>query len=334
MSRTFKIAVWLLILSSVLLVWTATSLAESVIVRTEADLRAAAVASGKAPLTIFIDGMVKTKSNVSFPTTQAALTIVGTKPTSSIQFTDSFLGDWSKPEANQNGLELNGGNTTIYGLSIRNYNCGGSAVKYHGRGTLSIQHVSFIDCSVNYWAPKVSPPPDASYAFYAHCIGSHGNAAAIVISDCTFTRCATSQWEWSHCIYVSAPYVGIFDNTFQSCGNPLSLGRGDAAWTECVAGNKFITPAISIDKFGTRRTAYFSALSPLDATTYARNSLSGAWFFPWTGHPRPALHTINFNDYSAATFTGWAADTGKGIYIDAETWRKLGFDNNTIWPPK
>lgn len=303
-----------------------------VTVRTAAELAAAAKLTAAGDVTIVVAGTIKTPP-VYFPTTQATTRIIGEKTTSTIQFTGGFDGDWSKPYPAANGLEFNGRAAVLYGLTIKGYEGGGSAIKMHGSGALIVSRVTFADCAAVYRAPRVATPEIASQAHYNQVIGSHNAAAFVLVEGCTFRRCATSAWQWSHCIYVTAPNVAILDNTFDGCGNPLSIGNHAQPYSEVIVGNKFLNPTPSYDPRGVLRPAFFASLAMNDSITFTRNTLSGAWAFPWAGAPNPSLHFIDGNDYSGMTFTGhWAADVTKGVTFTIDQWKKMGFDNQSKWP--
>lgn len=228
-----------------------------------------------------------------------------------------------------NGMEIRSDNATLYGLTIKGFQARGGCVKFYGFGTLLVDKVTFADIGTTIKPSKVNPAKSADDAHYNNVIASHGTAANVILTNCTFRRCVWTARDWSHCLYTSAGNVVVTDNLFESTGNPVTI---DAPLVY-VAGNKVNQPVSSPDRFGDMRPAWFATMRSVDDCIYIRNMLIGTMCGVYGGSPNPANHTVNWNDYSGLkVIPPFAADTSKGREISTDEWRKTGFDGATKWP--
>lgn len=227
-----------------------------------------------------------------------------------------------------NGLDVHSDNATLYGLTIKGFNGRGGCVKFYGFGTLLVDRVTFSDIGTKVRPMKVTPGSSAEDAHYNNVIASHGTAANVIVTNSAFRRCVWTAHDWSHCVYVSAGNVVVTDNTFEGCGNPVTI-EGQTF----VAGNKVTLPIATPDRYGKPVAAFFATLRSGDRCMYLRNVLSGTFLTPMTGSPYPPTHFVDWNDYSGMTLAGpFASDTKAGKWISTDEWKKLGFDGASKWP--
>lgn len=303
--------------------------ASTLLVTNEAQLRGAARLSARTDINILIDRVIVTTGGISFPKSDSIVRILGVGDSAGIRFDMRFNGDWSDPAFRaRNGLELHCRQAIIRGITFSDYEWLGSAIKGHVRELLDISGCTFENIGTIQFPHKKEPPKTADDTLYNQVIGAHHLwTAHVSISKCVFSNCALNNHRWSHCIYSSARSVTVADNLFSQCGNPFALSGGKGRGGNVVIGNRITDPRPVEDAYGVVRPPYLASVAAGTPAVYVFNKIEGRFSNPWTGHPDPAIHLIDFNDYSQMSFTrAWASDTGRGVSLSIDQWRDLGFD--------
>ncbi len=319
------------------LIFTAAAIAAPTPVRSESELRkAAAIAATQPAAVILIDGPIK----ISAPVTLGGetLTLLGVGAKAELQFTNPFRCDWSKPPPN-NGLDCTANTLFIENIRFSNYDWWGSTIKWNADPAASkllfIDHCRFTECG-SHWCPgKVTPSATSDDAHASNVIGAHEHLnATIVVTDCTFTRCANAQQVYGHCIYAAARRLAFTNNTFNACGNPFQTGYSNRTWQsdQLVTGNTITAGPPAKDNSDKVRPPYFFVVGAHSNNVVVRNTLKGEWQLPYTGYPSLNLQLIGFNDWTGAKLTEpFAVDLWNAKYVSGADWRGQ-YETGSVWP--
>ncbi|MCZ6816069.1 MAG: hypothetical protein O7F76_05135 [Planctomycetota bacterium] len=324
---------------------------QAVLVRTEAEFRAAAARTQSESITILVAGtVVMNNDTVVFPSSASIVKLVGIGDAPTIDFNLQWQG-WGSSQNEVDGLRFESRQAIVHNLSFRNYNHRGGAIRATGPANgdlelLSVSNCTFENIGTAQFDHALDPstglpytePTLESQVVFNHCIYATGlQEAHVAIKNCSFNGAILNNRQWSRCLKVSAPTVVALNNTFLECGQPFDIGGVGSDTCSTVLNNRILNPAL-VDDNGVPRRAAIAKLDPNDHAVYMFNTFAGSdsqdaegeVFNPWTGTLNPQRHLIDHNDYGALTYTGFWADNG----IDWATWTGLvhRFDTHSVPP--
>lgn len=319
----------------------------TVLVTNDAELRAAAYECNYRGLNILVTGTITIDSKVvlGFSNSIARLIGIGQDPSIDIQI---GWDGWEAPDAGpESGLGLGGRQAVLHGLTFKNYDGFGSAIKGNGPDSdgihlLSISDCRFSDIGTTQYPPEIDPDTglpaeqyDGDWAIYNQSVGCHNMINGhIGVTGCNFERCQLNNVSWSHCLYISARSVAAFNNTFQDCGHPFAIGSKVADASNNVFRNTVIDPAYVQNRNRRLLAAWFAMMNAVDFDTYMFNSITGLSRQPfYVSPPANDRNYVDFNDYSGLQYDGFFFGNAEGSsgYFDDwnQTWK---FDIHSAAP--
>lgn len=298
----------------------ATASAETFTVANLSQLQKA-FATTQPTLDIVLTASIKLDKSITFPAVKL-LRVFGKSQTCGLDFKGLPI------DRRCNGSEINSAGALFFGITVKNFEPSGAAVKFNGAGGMVLVDCTFSDISTQYIAPTTQPK-DASDVHYGHAFTSHGTSSSIRVVGCTFRRVCKSSGEYSHALYIHCPEIAVVDCTFDGCAGGVVELVGEQV--VCV-GNTGINGVLAKNRYGFEVWPVFAYIPKGVSGFYSRNRLAGNWRAFFVGAP-DADDYIDGNDYSGAILMGPpAVDLSAGKELSRDEWKGMGFDIQSKWP--
>ncbi len=304
-------------------------------VTSERELQAAADASQRGDVTIFIDRRIELSRMLSFPDSRSTVRLIGVGEQAALHLNRSFHGSAERiQESIANGIEFRCRQAYVANLEVFGFEMQGSAIKSYTDELLSVVNCQFHDIGMKEYPYRGGKARSAEDSVYTQCVGAHQlRRCRIEIIGCKFVRCCANTWQWSHCLYLSARSILVADCTFSDCGNPFGVGEREVRGEIMIIGNRIEKPRSARDPNGRVLQAFLCSIVGTDSFVFTRNTVSGDWLCGWTGSPDPKNNVIDKNDYGGMNYSSaWAANTSVGKYIEWNEWLAIGFDTHSKPP--
>jgi hypothetical protein len=240
----------------------------------------------------------------------------------------------------------------VSGLTIRNYQGKGAAIRLDTPGLAMVQDVVFEDISTTSYPSRTGQPvTSADDVWYGVAIG--GRAADIVVDGCTFRRVATSD-AYAHCIYPSVSdtlpvrSLTVTGCTFEQTGQAVVTS---SAGVVRLSGNTYrdtvqVPHLRRLDADGLGIPVWvFWVMPPASGLLTATGETFADATFRWfiRSAADPSRHYFNHNDYSGVRLEGDASGTPSwaleqswsdtpGGRATWDEWRAAGFDQASKEP--
>lgn len=291
---------------------------QSIIVRTEAQLLAAAAASREADVSIRIMRTIEVMPGIICGRADLTTEVYG----GGLDWS-GYASRWPNGELDQAGM-LFRGNVDLHDSALYGYNGSASAVKWDStRGNWVRVH----RCEAAFTGTKqlgwMGGDPMNMQRGRTQVFEGHADPDVVEIRDCRFVGCCINEESLSHCSYVDGNVVALSGNRYVNCGNPWG------AWglSLSIMGEHVYRP-VYCDDIRTSTARYPRMLiidKKMPAMTFALNRIEGQVSgYSW-GLPKSGSRFFG-NDLSGMTCTDWWAwDHATNAAVNKEVWDAKGY---------
>jgi hypothetical protein len=299
------------------------------LVRTEAELRAAAARTANEDLVILIGSPLSVSDTVTFPAGGRIVRLVGVGNQPTVTFNMTFDGNWSAPATQRQrpGLAFASKRVFIRNLAFAGYQLGGAVLRSDATESFEVSKCQFRDIGTLSVAPRIAAPAVITDTISTRCIETGTSNLLVHVNNSSFLRCATNQAKWGACLDLAGRNVMVADNVIEDSGNFLFCRSSVANAIFEVLGNFVTRPAECAQPDGTRGRPWLVTLPAGQQFTFAYNQVAGVFRKPWQGLPDVSKQLAVENNYYGASYQdAWATDAaGTGTLTWAQ-WRALGLD--------